>query len=583
MTIGLNKGSYTIQMPRVTLLWNQSNTFGLSQDASLIEAALKEISKDYEVVRFDPLQPPKTCDIVIHLEVPHPVWFEWAPVQIWMVNPEWCLKTWDAYKERFSQVWVKEARMVSEFGSKAVHMPWAVRGPLKPISKDSLGLRQALWVLGGSQNKHIAARALLPLWPGDFPLTVTSTLDLADLPGTYPPSVTIKRGFLEATELELMNQGAATHIAISAAEGFGYTAAQAEARGAALIVNTLPVYQEYYGGKEYVSFLKTPVQMTTEHYGFTADFSSVTTEDIKVALQSIPSGEAQVEISHDRFLRFTEAVRRFVTMAIKAAKDTILMPPVIKREDCPPISVLTLTYNRRNFIDLAFINMLVTDYPRDKIQWVIVDDSDDPTKSVLDKIKAFEDRQPGFEITYVPLRKKHSIGYKRNKAVQAAKHDICVNMDDDDVYPESSFRRRVAWLISGKQENVNVNVNVVGCTMIAMYDLQQGISAVNTPPWGLVQSQRVSEASFCFKKSYALEHPFPDIQNSEGEAFLTSAAADGSFIEIPPQQIVVALNHGTNTSTRVIAGRAQTGCFWGWDKQFIVWLHGLVGVQVEDI
>jgi hypothetical protein len=23
------------------------------------------------------------------------------------------------------------------------------------------------------------------------------------------------------------------------------------------------------------------------------------------------------------------------------------------------------------------------------------------------------------------------------------------------------------------------------------------------------------------------------------------------------------------------------GCFWGWDQRFIVWLHGLVGVQVE--
>jgi hypothetical protein len=118
--------------------------------------------------------------------------------------------------------------------------------------------------------------------------------------------------------------------------------------------------------------------------------------------------------------------------------------------------------------------------------------------------------------------------------------------------------------------------------MIAMYDLQQGISAVNTPPWGLHQTQRVSEASFCFYKSYALEHPFPDTQSSEGEGFITAASNEGTFLEIPPQQIMVALNHGTNTSSRVIAGRAQTGCFWGWDKQFIIWLHGLVGVQVEQ-
>jgi hypothetical protein len=563
-------------MPRVVLLWNQSNTFGLSQDATLIEHALKQSKiANFDVVRLDPLQPPVAADIVIHLEVPHPVWFAWAPVQIWMVNPEWCLKTWDSYKERFTQVWVKEVSRLQEFGSKAKYIPWAVRGPLKPVSKSSLGLRQALWVLGGSQNKHVAARALLPLWPSDFPITVTTTLDAIDLSGEFPPSVTIKRGFLDAAELEALNQASATHVAISAAEGFGYTAAQAEARAAALIVNTLPVYNEYYGKKNYVGFLKTPVNPSSEHYGYLADFSAVTTEDIKGALQAIPSGELQVEASQDRLAAFVEAVRYQITRALKGVV-SVKVPPALSSDECPPISILTLTYNRRNFIDLAFINMLVTDYPKSKIQWVIVDDSDDATKSVLDKIKAFEDREPGFEITYVPLRKKHTIGYKRNKAVQSAKHDICVNMDDDDVYPESSFRRRVSWLIKYPE------VKAVGCTMIAMYDLQQGISAVNTPPWGLHQTQRVSEASFCFYKSYALEHPFPDTQSSEGEGFITAASNEGTFLEIPPQQIMVALNHGTNTSSRVIAGRAQTGCFWGWDKQFIIWLHGLVGVQVEQ-
>jgi hypothetical protein len=150
-------------------------------------------------------------------------------------------------------------------------------------------------------------------------------------------------------------------------------------------------------------------------------------------------------------------------------------------------------------------------------------------------------------------------------------------MDDDDVYPETSFRRRVAWLMHDPSKKV------VGCTMIAMYDLNLGISAVNTPPWALKQSQRVSEASFCFYKSFALDNPFPDCQQSEGEGFVGRCSKNGNeyFSEIPPQQIVVALNHGTNTSGRVIAGRGQTGCFWGWDQRFIVWLHGLVGVQVE--
>ena len=119
--------------------------------------------------------------------------------------------------------------------------------------------------------------------------------------------------------------------------------------------------------------------------------------------------------------------------------------------------------------------------------------------------------------------------------------------------------------------------------MIAMYDLNHGISAVNTPPWALKQSQRVSEASFCFYKQFAIDNPFPEVQQSEGEGFIDACSKDDLFLEIPPQQILVALNHGTNTSSRVIAGRGQTGCFWGWDQRLITWLHSLVGVQVESV
>lgn len=562
-------------MPRIILLWNQSNTFGLSQDAANIEAALEGLPNDFQMVRLDPLQPPSPADIVIHLEIPHPVWFAWAPTQIWLVNPEWCSPNWLPLANRFTQVWVKERDRLNDFGRKALYMPWAVRGPLKPIKTDALGLRQALWVLGASQNKHIAARALLPIWPSDFPITVTSTLEEADLPGPFPPSVTVKRGFLDTSDLEELNQSAATHVCISAAEGFGFTAAQAEARSAAMILNTLPVYKEYYGDKGYAGFIETPcVKSDKNHVGFIADFSSVTTANIKDALQTIPSGQAQVDNAEFRWNEFKVMVCQRITDCLKNAKAQPRMPPVIGQADCPNISVLTLTYNRRNFIDLAFLNLLVTDYPKSKIQWVVVEDSDDLSLCALDKIKQFEERQPGIEITYVPMTKKRSIGYKRNKAVQAAKYDICVNMDDDDVYPETSFRRRVSWLMAYPE------VKVAGCTMIAMYDLQQGVSAVNTPPWALRQCERVSEASFCFWKSYAIEHPFPDQQQCEGEAFVPE---DERFMEIPPQQVLVALNHGKNTSSRVIAGRAQTGCFWGWDKQFITWLHGLVGVQVEAI
>jgi hypothetical protein len=567
---------------RIVFLWNQSNTFGLSQDAALIEHAVMEENKNnYEIefVRLDPLQPPSNADIVIHLEIPHPVWLPWAPVHIWMVNPEWCSPAWLPYAERFTQVLVKEQTRLEDFGPNAIYVPWAVKGPLKPVKPEALGLRQALWVLGASQNKHAAARALLPLWPTNFPLTVTTTLEEADLSGSplYPPSVTVKRGFLESSELEELNRTSAIHVCISAAEGFGFTAAQAEARSAGLLLNTLPVYEEYYKGKPYASFLQTQVRRSSaDHMGFVADFSAVTTDDIKAALQVIPYGEEQVKCSEARLDYFIKTVGKNLVKHLN--KTPPKMPPTIAMDDCPPISILTLTYNRRKFIDLAFLNMLVTDYPKSKIQWVIVEDSDDPAKASMDKIKAFESREPGFEITYVPMSHKRSIGYKRNKAVKAAKHDICLNMDDDDVYPETSFRRRVAWLLSC----AGASKKVVGCTMIAMYDLNLGISAVNTPPWALKQSQRVSEASFCFYKDFALENPFPDVQQSEGEGFIDKCTAADLFLEIPPQQMIVAMSHGKNASGRSWTSGGEPSCFWGFPKEFLVFLHKLAGVDVAE-
>jgi hypothetical protein len=572
-------------MRRVVLLFNQSNTFGLSQDAALLETALKHISgaggEEFEFVRQDPLQPPSPADIVIHLEVPHPVWISWAPIQIWMVNPEWCVSTWDSYKDLFTEIWVKEVDRVKDFSSKAVHIPWCIRGPIKPIKVFDADKKDALWVLGGSINKHIAAKQLLPLWPEDCPVTVTTALTEADLSGNFPASVTVKRGFLESVEMETLAIQSPLHIAISAAEGFGFTAAQAEARGASLLINTIPVYEETFGGKTYATFLKTPVNPVKEHCGLVADLSGITTADLQGAYKYAFSpdrfnSKEAISCSEDRYNRFLALVGGRITNLLRKLKKGAKppqLPPLLRREDCPPISVLTVTYNRRNFIDLAFVNILGTDYPLDKVQWVIVDDSDDPNKMILDKIKKFEERAPGCEITYVPMTTKRSVGYKRNKAVKAAKHSICLHMDDDDVYPETSFRRRVAWLLN------DPNTDVVGCTMIAMYDLRQGISAVNVPPWVLEQRQRVSEASFCFYTEYAKKHLFPDVGSCEGEHFVPSCK---TFVEIPPQQILVALNHGTNTSSRIIAGRAQTGCFWGWPPQFIKWLHKLVGVEVED-
>jgi len=249
-----------------------------------------------------------------------------------------------------------------------------------------------------------------------------------------------------------------------------------------------------------------------------------------------------------------------------------IMPPLLKVEDCPSISVITLVHNRPKFIQNACLNLLSSDYPREKIEWLVVDDSE-PDQSPSDRILQFESLFAPGKLTYIPLASKKSIGYKRNLGVKKAKHDILLMMDDDDHYPSTSFRRRVAYLLKGREK-----YDCATCTMIAMYDLQKGVSAVNVPPYSLSLGQRCSEATLTFTRTFWNERMFADISIAEGEAFL--AGRESRVVEMPPQQIIVAMNHGTNTSRRSMPD-ANPGCFWGFDRPMLEFLHGLVGVGVE--
>jgi hypothetical protein len=111
--------------------------------------------------------------------------------------------------------------------------------------------------------------------------------------------------------------------------------------------------------------------------------------------------------------------------------------------------------------------------------------------------------------------------------------------------------------------------------------LRFGISAVNVPPFEIPFAQRVSEATLTFRKSAWLERRFPHVSIAEGEDWITGR--ENQVIEIPPQQIIVAFTHGSNQSSRRIPPVEQKpACFWGFPKEYLVFIHGLVGITVEE-
>ena len=263
---------------------------------------------------------------------------------------------------------------------------------------------------------------------------------------------------------------------------------------------------------------------------------------------------------------------------LHVTKEKTLGTPILQIADCPMISIITPTYNRKKLIDIAFHNLLSTDYPKEKIEWIIVEDSTKENMAT-EKIVNFQAIAPTISVRYIPLEgritigekpasieARVSIGEKRNIGITHATHPIILFMDDDDHCPITAFRRRVAWLLYGGKD-------IVCCTTLPLYDLNSGASAVSVPPFHLPLSQRISEATLTFKKYVWEDRQFPTVSIAEGEAWLEGR--ESQVREIPSQQIIVAFSHGANQSSRIVPKDAKQSCFWGFPVEYLEFIHGL--------
>ena len=557
----------------VNIIYNRSNTFGLAADAVVLEEILREQAAFpiSQVNHIDPCEPPRYADIQFHLEIPIAVAFAWSPVNIFVKNAEhYISESYDAYMGNFNAVINRE--------SSAWCLPKELSVKLSAAA--TTGSKQAgfLALVGGSANKASAlVSQILPFWKADWvPLHIyTTRSDLrtqmeAAASATalaIPSNIHIHQKELADAQIRKLQMHHQGHLIASVAEGFCYAAAEAEACGAFKILSDIPVLRSQYNESADTVFIA----------------AATASADLESAMQKFTAWEPQapsVATIMSRRSATADMLSAILTSCKSALTTTPMqLPPILLPESCPPISIITLTYNRRNFIDLACLNLLLTDYPQEKIEWVVVEDSDDDNKAASDKILGFAARNPKIQVSYVPIGHRLTVGEKRNKGIERASNPIILFMDDDDVYPATSIRRRVAWLLKGGMGTGCQKPQAVATTTIAMYDLRTGQSAVNVPPLGLPLGQRISEATLTFYKNFWNERHFKDVAVGEGEDWL--AGRENGLLEIPPQQIIVALSHGTNISSRAIPKEAKVGCFWGWDEVMLRFLHGLAGVAVE--
>ena len=550
----------------LVLIYNKSNQYGIARDVEGIMNAVAKSSMRIE--HRDPLEPPHPCGVAVHLEVPIYAWMPWATTNILVVNPEWFEPAWTPYMSRFKYVVYKDHFSASEAvqagyvkQEQVQVIPWGASEPQAGEGKQGNVNTGFVWFLGGSRNKRAYVPQLVSLWREEYPPLRIYAVEPLDISGC-PANVRLEVVDLDTkTRLGLAHffRG---HVACSMAEGFSYAAAEAEWNGAYTLLNELNCFLADYTDEHGVQILK-PTQ-----------------ESLDAAIQGFEKADlAAIALRRkaraaERYGSFLTAMRTLLESVRTVAPKSL--PPALNPTECPNISIVTLLYNRRRFFDLACHNILQSDYPKEKIEWVIVEDSDDPMEDASDLVAAVANKSNSVKIVYVPL-KKTCVANKRNIGVEKASAEIILMMDDDDHYPVTSFRRRVSWLNHGWKPKA------VAATTIACYDLMKGISAVNAPPLQIPLGQRISEATLTFYKYWWAERGFPKtVQVGEGEEFLFGREQD--VLEIPPQQIIVSFSHGKNTSSRRIPSNddVKPGCFWGFPKEYLLFVHKLAGVSVVE-
>ena len=588
---------------KFVILYNRSSAFGLAKDATLIEEGLKKLGI-YVIQHCDPLEPPVRTDCIIHLEQPVYSWMSWARTNVLIVNPEqYVSAAYNAYLPKFDKVLFKNEAtqdlFVSALGLKnTAVLPWATPQPVNSgrenngrenNGRENNDPRQGFaCFLGASKNRYDFIKEILPLWRDTYPeLNIFSVVELDNK--ITQANIKYRVEDLSETQRNKLATFFPGHIVCSRSEGYSYAGGEAEAVGAFTLYNTIDAFVSSYTGKG-VAWLSTAQAQSDPKFSL-ARFASIKDRGLaqseldKAVREFLDCDMVEVrrsrkEASVKRLQVFEETLKTIVS-GLPPILDKIPYaprPPVLKLEECPPISIVTLLYNRKRFFDLACHNIMISDYPKDKIEWILVDDTDDATESVTELVEQVQLKSDPLKIAYVQIGKHTPVAEKRNIGVSKATNGIVLMMDDDDHYPETSFRRRVAWLTLHSWKP-----KAVACTTIACYDLTKAISAVNVPPLDIPLSERVSEATLTFYKSWWDDRGFSrDVQVGEGEALVRGREAD--LLEIPPQQIIVAFSHGKNTSSRRVPGGddVKPGCFWGFPKEFLVFIHGLAGIKIQE-
>jgi hypothetical protein len=566
---------------KVNIISNfQANT-GLSQDSNILRGILTAVYGDAVQIFRVPYVFPQCAeaDVNIFLEVVNPSLISYARRNIWIPNQEWTYQTWIPYINMFDEIWVKttEARkcfneasnykaIVKQIGWTSLDKGWNPETIKKNYSKALVPVGKNIF-----RNPKPILQAYTRVKSSDAKLysklpvlhIVYSAVHIQfHVPSEIEDKVILKNTVLPQDEYDTLLKECGICICITAAEGFGHAVVEAMSVGCNLLLSPIsPFVDDIVGAiQPGVYYAEASVTLNQpDRIGLLVD-SSVSS--IIQALRTYVDIPLKDKIDNSTFIRdlyehnhkkWIDRVRETISASFDPSLPAYTLNDVFpKEENLPDVSILTITKDRRSFMPLAKYSYMIQSYPEDKLEWVIVDDGEDPIEDTLIGVP---------NVKYVKCDPGMTISQKRNLAVESAMYDIMVTMDDDDVYPNNSVLQRVAMLLKEPVKQCGF------CTTIPCYDITKFSSFVNVPPMTLTMSERVSEATLVFTRQFWNEGKFDEkVHIGEGSAFIRGR--EQMCRELSPQDVIVSLVHPKNTSSRKTPTlKEPNGCHYGFNEQ----------------
>lgn len=195
------------------------------------------------------------------------------------------------------------------------------------------------------------------------------------------------------------------------------------------------------------------------------------------------------------------------------------------------VSVITPTYNRRVFIPALIEIYKSQTFPKEKMEWIIIDDGRDKVEDLF-----MEAAKTIPNLRYIYLSEKMRIGAKRNQLNKEAKGAIIIAMDDDDYYPPQRVQTVVNAFIKFPK------IDVAGSSEMYMYYTDTK-KIYSMGPYG---ENHATNGTMAYRKRYANTHFYDNyVTMGEEKSFLDNY--NSQMIQLDPKSTILVICHTDNT------------------------------------